>query len=85
MLKVVGERARSPTTFVMITNHFCQLYPFLLYLTGRNFSLNQCNISVILHLSNCGMPKQQPHKIYYNENFYCNLRRVRIVSCSLLP
>ena len=27
LLKVVGERARSPTTFVMITNHFCQLYP----------------------------------------------------------
>ena len=26
LLKVVGERARSPTTFVMITNHFCQLY-----------------------------------------------------------
>ncbi|MBQ6688522.1 MAG: hypothetical protein IJN02_04725, partial [Bacteroidales bacterium] len=27
LLKVVGERARSPTTFVMITNQKCQLYP----------------------------------------------------------
>ena|GEM_PF-5686450 len=26
LLKVVGERARSPTTFVMITNQKCQLY-----------------------------------------------------------
>ena len=24
---MVGERDLSPTTFVMITNHFCQLYP----------------------------------------------------------
>ena len=29
LLKVVGERARSPTTFVMITNQKCQLYPLL--------------------------------------------------------
>ena len=26
LLKVVGELARSPTTFTMITNHVCQLY-----------------------------------------------------------
>ena len=26
LLKVVGELARSPTTFVMITNQKCQLY-----------------------------------------------------------
>ncbi len=29
LLKVVGERARPPTTFVMITNQKCQLYPFM--------------------------------------------------------
>ena len=26
LVKVVGERARSATTFTMITNHVCQLY-----------------------------------------------------------
>ena len=31
LLKVVGERARSPTTFVMITNQKCQLYQNVFY------------------------------------------------------
>ena len=37
LLKVVGERARSPTTFVMITNQKCQLYHYFhKWLAGRS-------------------------------------------------
>ena len=41
LLKVVGERARSPTTFVMITNQKCQLYRGLdLGVAGRESLLS---------------------------------------------
>ena len=36
LLKVVGERVRSPTTFVMITNQKCQLYLDCLDMRAHN-------------------------------------------------
>ena len=68
LLKVVGERARSPTTFVMITNQKCQLYQLMF----ENFLLFEVRLAPLSYFS-LFLTKDFRKFVIYNKALYITI------------